>query len=1030
MAIFLRSLALILVFTCPVAVSLAQSVNKAGGDSAVVTRKVKAKLNSEIKDAGKKIKNITPKIPEVKVKALLDSVSLKDSLKLSGLKDGISSAIGVNEKADKLKNSVKNLDPSKSAGQAVRQLDTQVKAIGEQVSGFTDTLKTLAPVKNALKSTKVELWKLDPTEKITNAKNVAVGKAAAFKTAAKEKLKSLRKPGVSLALTLEDAERYQSVPQFGLNTTSKYVNVFSARGTLTAFGVPVNIDYTTDRASSIPPGAIGNDLFKFDLSPGSLSGLYKSGLQQYLDVRRNFFGGQDLSAYTWSRLEQRLATEEAGLAGRLNKDAVTGYLKSASGLQELLVMDKASIIKKLQEQSQTKLAGYEKAAKGTLMSPASKLLNDKARSQKQMLKEIAGNGSLQGYLNDPAHMQELMLMSQEQVRQKIVSLSAVKKQSEKVDSEGFPEHFFVGNTDLGTVVSGILMRETNARDSVTSELAKQVMLSARQDNRVDLQAEVDKKNRQIDLATDSMGYTAPDSVAAESKQRFAKIADVIVSVRKELEDKGLDINQMLSVQQYLDNGTKWITPTEFGSGLQRGMPVNAAQKALGKISAFKLGAYSNKVPGGVANQDLFMNGGHITVKTGMIPLTFGYGSVGDITSFKDQGYQNSVYNQPRNVTFIGAEMRRPGSGSFKLSVISSVNREVRNNLYAMPTISSNNVAYTISKGLNVGRLGALDVDVSKSTTVYANKFQPGSEAILNTKGGLNYDLSNDLFQALSFGVNHHLDLPGIGASDNFYFNYSGMGYQNPADNGFGGAKMKFGGSIKKAFDRNKITFTLRSDMGNMPISYTSDDRWKTYQFQLDSRYAISRKFSLNVNYTTNGTDKRVAGISSQVYTFQKIQVNGNASYKVGKYFSVSHFGIGTQDISSAGAAGSGNVGSKLLLVNYVQSMVIRKDVLTFNLFYNRELTGVKLIGNMLNTDLSYQYMLFNKLSLSSGFTYLENTGIVKQAGLRQSIQLLSVGHFDVGSFVDLRKDMITPLYSGLYPQCRAELSLKYHLDAF
>lgn len=1030
MATFLRSLALILFFTFPSVISIAQSVNKTGGDSAMVIKEVKAKLNGGIKDAGKKIKNLTPKIPEVKVKALLDSVSLKDSLKLSGLKDGISSAIGVNEKADQFKKNVKNLDPTKSAGQAFRQLDTQVKAVGGQVSGLADTLKTLAPVKNALKNTKEALGKLDPAEKVTNAKNAAAAKAAAFKTAAKEKLKSLRKPGVSLALTLEDAERYQSVPQFGLNTTSRYVNVFSARGTLTAFGVPVNIDYTTDRASLMPPGAVGNDLFKFDLAPGSLSGLYKSGLQQYLDVRRNFFGGQDLSAYTGSRLQQRLATEEAGLAGKLNQDAVNNYLKSASGLQELLVMDKASIVKKLQEQSRTKLAGYENTAKGKLMSPAGKLLADKSRSQKQMLKQLAGNGSLQGYLNDPAHMQEVMLMSQEQVRQKIVSFSAEKKRPGNVDSKDFPEHFFVGNTDLGPVVNNMLMRETSARDSVTSELAKQVMLAARQDNRVDLQAEVDKKNRQIDLATDSLGYAAPDSVADGSKQRFAKIADAIVSVRKELEDKGLDVNQMLSVQQYLDNGTKWTTPTEFGSGLQRGMPVNAAQKVLGKISAFKLGSYSNKVPGGVANQDLFMNGGHITVKTGMVPLTFGYGSVGDITSLKDQGYQNSIYNQPRNVTFIGAEMRRPGSGSFKLSVISSVNREVRNSLYAMPTISSNNVAYTVSKGLNVGKLGALDLDMSKSTTVYANKFQPGSEAILNTKGGLNYDLSNDLFQALSFGVSHHLDLPGIGASDNLYFNYSGMGYQNPADNGFGGAKMKFGGSVKKAFDRNKLTFTLRSDLGNMPISYTSDDRWKTYQFQLDSRYAITRKFSLNVNYTTNGTDKRVAGISSQVYTFQKIQVNGNASYKIGKNFSVSHFGIGTQAISNIGTAGPGNVGSKLLLVNYVQSMVINKDVLTFNLFYNRELTGVKLIGNMLNTDLSYQYMLFNKFSLSSGVTYLENTGIVKQAGLRQSIQLLSLGHFDVGSFIDLRKDMITPLYSGLYPQCRAELSLKYHLDAF
>jgi hypothetical protein len=1028
MAKFLRNLILMFIFTWPAVTALAQSVNKTGSDSALVTQKIKAKFSGDIKDAGKKVKSLAPKLPEVKVKALLDSVSLKDSQKLSGLKDSITSAIDVNKAVDKLKNNVKDLDPSKVAGQTIHQLDTQLKAAGGQVSGLADSLKALAPVKNAIKDAKGRLVKFDPADNGKKIKEAAAQKALAFKNKVSDKLKSFKKPDIRLDLVLEDEERYQSFPPIGSNTASKFVNVLSARGTLTAFGLPVRLDYTTDRASSIQPSALGNDLFKFDLSPGNLSQLYKSRLQQYLDVRRNLFGGQDLAAYTQSRLKQRLAAEHDGLASHVGKDALTGYVNSPAGLQEMLMMDKSSIIRKLQEQS--KLSGYRESAKQKLMSPADKLLADNALSQKQTLKQIAGNSQLQGYLDNPANMPELMLMSQEQIRGKIISLSVTKGGEGAVETKDFPEHFYVADVDLGDIIRSIVKRNTASKDSTVDDLAKRVMLSARQYNRVNLKSEIDKKNKEIDRMADTAGFAVPDSVAGESKQRMAKIADAIVSVRKELEEKGLDVSQMLSMQQYLDDGSKWTNPTEFGSQIQQGMPVNTVQKIFGKVDALKLGAYSNKVPGGVANQDLFMNGGHITFKTGMVPLTFGYGSVGDITSFKDQGYQNSIYNQPRNVTFIGAEIRQPGKGSFKLSVISSVNREIRNSLYAIPTISSNNVAYTVSKGLNAGSLGSLNVDVSKSTTVYGNKFQPGSEAILNAKGGLNYDIGNDLFQALSFGVNHHLDLPGIGASDNVYFNYSGMGYQNPADNGFGGAKMKFGGNIKKTFDRNKLTFTLRSDLGSMPISYTSDDRWKTYQFQLDSRYTISRKFSMNVNYTTNGTDKRIAGVSSQVYTFQKVQVNGNTNYKVGKYFTVSHFGVGTQAISNLASANPGETGSRLLLVNYVQSMIIRKNVLTFNFFYNRELTSIKLIGNMVNTDLSYQYMLFNKFSVSSGLTYLENTGIVKQAGLRQSIQLLSAGHFDIGSFVDLRKDMIRPLYSGLYPQCRAELSLKYHLNAF
>jgi hypothetical protein len=280
-------------------------------------------------------------------------------------------------------------------------------------------------------------------------------------------------------------------------------------------------------------------------------------------------------------------------------------------------------------------------------------------------------------------------------------------------------------------------------------------------------------------------------------------------------------------------------------------------------------------------------------------------------------------------------------------------------------------------------------------------------------------------------VSHHLDLTSIGATDNVYFNYAGMGYQNPANNGFGGAKMKFGGNVKKSFYGNRLSVNLRTDLTNMPISYTSNDRWKNYQFSVESRYTVSRGLNTSFKYTNNGTDKRVDGLNTNVYSFEKFQLDGNASYKIGRNFSVSHFGVGTQAISSPVAApGTPNASSRLLILNYVQTLVLRKNVLSFTLFYNRELTPVKLIGNMLNTDLAYSYTLFRRLSASSGVVYLENTGIVRQAGIRQSLNLVSAGRFDVGSFIDLRKNLITPLYSGLYPGCRAEVNIKYHLNAF
>jgi hypothetical protein len=72
-------------------------------------------------------------------------------------------------------------------------------------------------------------------------------------------------------------------------------------------------------------------------------------------------------------------------------------------------------------------------------------------------------------------------------------------------------------------------------------------------------------------------------------------------------------------------------------------------------------------------------------------------------------------------------------------------------------------------------------------------------------------------------------------------------------------------------------------------------------------------------------------------------------------------------------------------------------------------------------------MLFGKLSLASAITYLDNDKLANQVGVRQGIQLFSLSNFEVDSYVDVRKNLIKPVYPDLYASYRAELSLKYHL---
>jgi len=80
---------------------------------------------------------------------------------------------------------------------------------------------------------------------------------------------------------------------------------------------------------------------------------------------------------------------------------------------------------------------------------------------------------------------------------------------------------------------------------------------------------------------------------------------------------------------------------------------------------------------------------------------------------------------------------------------------------------------------------------------------------------------------------------------------------------------------------------------------------------------------------------------------------------------------------------------------------------------------------MLNSDLSYQYTVLKILTLSSGLTYLNNTGVAKQAGIKQGVQIMSGKHFSVSTYLDLRRNLVVPLYPDLYASNRGEVEIKY-----
>lgn len=693
--------------------------------------------------------------------------------------------------------------------------------------------------------------------------------------------KGLGSQTFSSSLSVENDFLYQ--PVIGVLTGSKFQNVVGVRGSLTAFGIPLNINVSNNQAAFNGVNPLNSSLFKFGFSPSMFSGLLKSDLQQYADLKNSVFHGFNFTQYV-----QQTVTEKV-----------------------------------------------------------SSLQRDGAAMK---------NSPLSGYLNDPAQLQSLMKLPDTQIKQRL---------------------------------------ETAVSDKYAAD------------------AKLPNANDSTLRAERVMNYQKADSMAA-----------VISAVKVGLKQNGLSPEKLLLAENYSTGKTSSsFNSSELANGMYTKNPANTLQSLFGSVKDLRIGSFGNQVPGATGTDAKLMNGANLSVRLGSYPLTVGYGTLNDIASIKDEGYNSSIYSYPKNITYVGADMKRSGFGDVKVAVVSSFNGNFNNLQYAAPTLPGNTVAFTVTKGLKFDNVGNFTVDVSKSGTLYSSSFQPGSEAIIEKKAGANYNLNSNLFQSFAVGFTHNLSVPKLGTSDNIYFNYAGLGYQNPANNGYSGSTMKFGGNLKKKLYKNKLTLDFRTDYRSMPLSYTTNDTWRNYQVQFDTRYQVSPKFNLSLKYIDAATSKNMAGVSSSVYSSSKLEFSANDSYKIGKYLSVSQLNVSNQSLSNIYESSSQ---SSLVNVSYMQSLVLKNSSLTGTLFYNKELSQFKIIGDLLTSDLTYQYQVAKNLQLGSGLTYLNNAAIAKQVGVKQSLQVTAGKHFDISAAVDLRKNLITPQYADLYASTRGEISLKYY----
>ncbi|MCZ4222503.1 hypothetical protein [Pedobacter rhodius] len=554
---------------------------------------------------------------------------------------------------------------------------------------------------------------------------------------------------------------------------------------------------------------------------------------------------------------------------------------------------------------------------------------------------------------------------------------------------------------------------------------KELLAMDEQQIKLKLKNLLDDTQEQLKKTVTSANNTVSGMVQSERDGAVSEITNYVMRIKSEINAAGLDTETITLLQNFAENKIdRQMLQSFFISQLSKQSKLQGANHFYSKIKEFQAGNFGHKLPGSFMNRDLLLNGVNVSLKTARGPVTLGVASNQDIGAPKDFDFTNSTYSFPKLYSFVSVPTTNFSFGMGKISWTGVFDKEFSKSSGAFSSaVPKNNMVFTLSQNLNIQHLGKLTVDISKSATQLKNLSLVSPDRLIIDRNTMGNYFRDDFLETMSVGLNHQIDAVKTGLSSNVYFNYSGIGFQNPGQQGLANMNMRFGGTIKQNLFKNKFTIYLKSDIKNTPISAETNAHWRNFNVQVDSRIRFSKSYTLNFKYIENGVNK-VAETSSAMYSSQKIQADFNGNYKIGGHYSFSHLTLGKQKMNNLGSLQSPD----FLMLNYSQSLLFKDFSLNGNAFYNRELGGTALLGNMLNADVALQYSLFRNISLSSGLTYLNNEQVAKQVGLKQSIQLMVKKHFDVNAYVDLRKNLINPLYPDLFSTGRAEFSIRYYLD--
>ena len=485
--------------------------------------------------------------------------------------------------------------------------------------------------------------------------------------------------------------------------------------------------------------------------------------------------------------------------------------------------------------------------------------------------------------------------------------------------------------------------------------------------------------------------------------------------------KGLQAKEMVVSQQ---STTRKIQnslndPISQQRNIKELLPLNFLQKILLQAKHLNIG---NIAAGGSKGgaENIFMSGAEGAFLNKDKFLLVGLGSTragGDIIN---QGFTSSLDPGAYNMQFL-----QTGKGDITdaHSHVAIVNANTQNKQFRQfdaTALKRNIFVGAFSEQISLGEYGSITADISKSNTEFNNAAVGNSYALSSKTAAFTF--FNDFWETFSAGLDYNGDVSSWGLTQRVYFNYSGLAYNNPASSGGMRGSVRYGLNIKRTWNKRKVTIGFRTDRMDMKTGTTSNTGWHNQQYALDARLKVKKNVSLTGRLSQAVMKNNSNNFSQTSFLNRQVNLGSQVSGKLFGKLQTNNFGLGMQQMDMSMAH------SLLLNMNMNHSVLINTNVFSVSLFYNKDLKNEALYGNLFTAETGWSYPLTERITCTSGINYLDNATVVRQLGIRQSINATLLSRLQASWYVDCRKQLLNTPQNYLFGNFNTQVSLNYQFN--